>query len=231
MKKLEWEIGKAEFFRRLNFTEREFEARLALPDLKAVGKVIPLRNMEHIESIAPLSQALLLEIIRKIRTVDGQLPFKNSKICLGRVDARQLKIGQKFIYREKYQGLLENLPEIINRFAIADGLSDLGAYLFFGTDNEGKYAMSFYIPPMIEQHDSEFTIMDGVNRNYLNKQTSPSAMAIIIKNISVEFPCALHNWNEIQVISLAQKPENINDRYFELKENLFRDLKFLGIDG
>ncbi|MEK7560142.1 MAG: hypothetical protein AAB522_02490 [Patescibacteria group bacterium] len=231
MQKPKWEIKKEEFLRRLNFTEKDFEAKLSLPDLKAVAKVIPLRDMPEIESIAPLSQALLWEIIRKIKTFDGQRPFTNSKMYLGRIDARQLKIGQKFVYREKYQGLLENLPQIIKKFAIADGLCDLGAYLFFGIDTEGKYAMAFYIPPMIEQHNSEFVIMDGVNRNYLNKQTSPSAMAIIIKNVSVEFPCDLQDWDNTCVIGLAHKPEDMRDRYFNLKENLFRDLKFLGIDG
>lgn len=34
-----------------------------------------------------------------------------------------------------------------------------------------------------------------------------------------------------RLIPLAEKPANINDRYFELKKNLFRDLKYLGIDG
>ena len=120
--KPEWEIGKDEFFRRLNLTERDFEARLSLPDIKTVTRVLPLRDLANIESVVPLSQALLLEIVSKIKTFDGQLPFKNSKIVPYKVDPLNLKIGQKFAYRENYQGLLETLPNIFNKYYISRGL-------------------------------------------------------------------------------------------------------------
>jgi len=52
-----------------------------------------------------------------------------------------------------------------------------------------------------------------------------------IENISVAFPCGTKSWDKIQVISLADKPKNIQKRYFNLNQELFRDLKYLGIDG
>src|SRR3989344_3864690 len=231
MQKPEWEIGKDEFFRRLNLTERDFEARLSLLDIKTVTRIVPLRSLTHIESVVPLSQALLFEIISKIKTVDGKLPFKNSEVSLCRIDPRNLKIGQKFAYRENYQGLLETLPNILETSAVAGSFGDLGAYLFAGMDEEKKYAMAFYLPPMIEQHESNLVIMDGIHRNYLTKQMGSTIIAVIVKNVNVEFPCGRRNWQELTIIDLAQKPSDINERYFDLKKNLFRDLKFLGIDG
>jgi hypothetical protein len=58
-----------------------------------------------------------------------------------------------------------------------------------------------------------------------------TTLALIAKNVSVEFPCGRRSWEEMQIIDLVQKPKDINERYFDLKKNLFRNLKFLGIDG
>lgn len=231
MQKPEWEISKNEFFRRMNLTERDFEAKLSLPDLHAIKRIVPLKSLSLVESVVPLSHALLFELISKIRTMDGQLPFKNSKISLCKVDPRNLKIGQKFAYRENYQGILETLPNILQKFAIAGGFGDLGAYLFSGMDEGGQYAMAFYLPPIIEQHVADFVVMDGIHRNLLNKQMGSTILAIVVKNVDVEFPCGRRNWEELTIIDWAQKPTDINKRYFDLKQNLFRDLKFLGIDG
>ncbi len=73
--------------------------------------------------------------------------------------------------------------------------------------------------------------MDGIHRNYIAKQAGLAINAILVNSVSLPFPCDPRNWSEIQVISLADKPKDINERYFELQKELFRDLKYLGIDG
>ena len=74
-------------------------------------------------------------------------------------------------------------------------------------------------------------IMDGIHRNYIAKQTGHALNAILVDDIILPFPCAAKDWSEIQVIPLNQKPKDINERYFDLQQGLFRDLKYLGIDG
>ena len=73
--------------------------------------------------------------------------------------------------------------------------------------------------------------MDGIHRDYITKQLGCTINAILIKNVAIPFPCGIKSWEEIKVIGLAEKPKDINERYFNLQKELFRDLKYLGIDG
>ena len=74
-------------------------------------------------------------------------------------------------------------------------------------------------------------VMDGIHRDYIGKQTGLALTVIVAENISLPFPCSAKSWSDIKVISLSEKPKDINERYFDLKKELFRDLKYLGIDG
>ncbi len=227
----EWEISFKEYLERLQLSSKHFREQLNLPRIKDIKKVLPLRNLEKIESIIPIRNEVLLKMIRKIKTLDNRSPFKRSTISLVKVDPHQLKIGQKFVYRENYQNLLENLPKIFREFSISSGFSDLGAFMVFGTDKHQAYCLSYYIPPIIEKHKADLIIMDGIHRNFINKQMGATLNAIMVENVNAPFPCSIHSWDEIQIIPLKNKPRDINKRYFDLNKNLFRDLKYLGIDG
>ncbi len=228
----EWEIGKDEFLRRLDFSDSEFQRNLHLPNIKNIKRVVPLRYLQNIATApVPMTIDMLLRFISHIKTMDGQNPFKTHTVELSKIDPKQLKIGQKFVYRENYQDLLENLTGLFGRFAIPCGVSELGAYFIFGKDKDGLDAMACYTPPIIEQHNSSLIIMDGIHRSYITKQLGSTISALIVRGVDVPFPCGLHSWEDIGVISLDEKPKNINDRYFELEKGLFRDLKYFGIDG
>ena len=227
----EWEIEKNEFLRRIDASEKEFQNGLCLPSFKAVRRVVPLRYLNDITSApVPMTSKILNNLISHIRTLDQQKPFQKFTAVLGKVDPKQLKVGQKFVYRENYLDLLENLTGLFSRFSIPSGVTELGAYFIFGKDKDGEEAMACYTPPIIEQHDSHLVVMDGIHRNYITKLGS-TISAIIVRGISIPFPCGLHSWDEVEVISLREKPKDINDRYFELNKGLFRDLKYFGIDG
>lgn len=228
---LEWEIPFGEYLKRIHLGPEYFEDELCLPRIYKIEKVLPLKNLKEIHSVLPITNSFLLGIVKKIKTIDNQSPFKNATAELTKVDSNQLKVGQKFVYRENYQNMLENLPKIFKKFAISSGLSDLDAYMVFGADSRKNYCLSYYIPPIVEQHNDTLVIMDGVHRNYINKQWGTTLKAILIKNINVPFPCSFHPWNEIEIIPLKNKPKDIEKRYFDLNPNLFRDLKYLGIDG
>ncbi len=225
-----WEIEKREFFKRLHCSEEEFERQL-LPEVKQVRHVVPLRMLTHIESIVPIKLSMLKRITSKITTIDGQHPFEHVVPVLRKIDPRELRIGQKYVYRENYQDLLENLSGLFDSFAIHGSITNLEPHFAFGFDRDQVPSLAFYLPPIIEQHGNEFVIMDGIHRDYVVKQLGGTIDAIILRNPSVAFPCGMRPWSDIRVIGIADKPERIKDRYFELNENLFRNLKYLGIDG
>jgi hypothetical protein len=229
----EWKIGSQEYLERLAMNLAEFEDRLQLPNLKTVTKVIPLRGIKKV--LAPpiaMSKEMLLYLIRRIKTMDGQLAFPEAQIQIVKIDPRHLKIGQKFAYRENYQELLETVPNLFHRYCATNGgLADLGAYFIFGLDENNEHSLACYVPPLIEKHWGELVIMDGIHRDFIFLQAGSTLNAILIDKIEANFPCGPHDWSDIKVISLKDKPKNIDDRYFELEKGLFRDLKHLGIDG
>ena len=226
-----WEIDKREFFKRLHCSEEEFERQLFVPEVKKVRHIVPLRNLAHVESIMPISKTMLKRTISKILTLDGARPFEHVTPVLRRVDPRELRVGQKYVYRENYQNLLENLSGLFDSFAIEGSVTSLAPHFAFGLDSDGIPSLAFYLPPIIEQHNNELVIMDGIHRDYIVKQLGGTILAILIPRVSIPFPCGIHPWSDVQVIGANDKPPNIEDRYFELNKNLFRNLKYLGIDG
>lgn len=118
---------------------------------------------------------------------------------------------------------------IFDEYLICSGIYDLGAFVLTGLDAQGNHCLAYYLPPIIEQHKKGLIIMDGIHRNFINR--SHAINAIIIDNVKIPFPCSHHSWKEIQVIPLKNKPKDIKKRYFDINSDLFRDLKYLGIDG
>jgi len=230
----QWQIDSQEYLKRLGLDREDFEKQLKLPQVVDMKQIVPLRDMKEVQSIVPIDSEMLSYLIRRIRTLDGRMPFQNSEISQVMTNTRQLKIGQKYVYRENYQALLEHgVSDLFkNFFGEWAGLGNLWAYFIFGLDRENKYSMACYIPPIIEVHGSRSLIMDGIHRNYIARQSGLSTInALLVENIEVPFPCSVKNWKEIQVIPLAEKPKQLEDRYFDLNKYLFRDLKYLGIDG
>ena len=227
-----WQIDAQEYLKRLNLRPEEFRKRLKLPDIEGMTKIIPLRDLVSIHSLIPVSSDMVLYLLRQIRTLDSRMPFGNIKTQMVRMDPRQLKIGQKFVYRENYQKILEGVPDIFRQFMVtAGGLGDLGAYFVFGLNGDDRYAMACYLPPIVEKQGTELVIMDGIHRNYIAKQAGLAVNAILVEGVELPFPCGIHDWSDITVIPLAEKPKELAERYFDLNKGLFRDLKYLGIDG
>lgn len=228
-----WEIPTEDYFERIHLDIAEFEKQLHLPDLGHVTKIVPLRRISEIHSLIPITSEMLTYLVRRISTLDGGLPYKNASIQMVKVDPRQLKIGQKYVYRENYQKLMEEVPGILRNFMVTSGgLSDLGAYFVFGINGDtDALCLACYLPPIIEQHSWGLPVMDGIHRNYISKQSGGTPNSILVRNVELPFPCDAQNWSKIEIIPLADKPDRIEDRYFGLNKGLFRNLKYLGIDG
>lgn len=228
-----WEIEKKEFLGRLGCSESDFMTRLSLPKIEKVERVVPLKHIEYITSLTPLSAELLIYLLRRVKTLSGELPFKDATFELSVLTPEHLEIGQRFVYRENYQQLLEGFSDLFRGFMMPSGFTQLGAYFICGKDYDGVNSSAFYIPPIVESHGKgrAFVIMDGIHRNYMVRQLRGSIAAIIVSDIALPFPCASHPWSGLSVINIKDKPVNIGERYFALREELFRDLKYLGIDG
>lgn len=228
-----WQISPDEYLQRLGLNLSDFTKALRLPDVAAVQKIVPLRTIREVTSPPiPISQELLAWLLRRTRTMSGQSPFLNATFQTAKIDPRHLKVGQKFIYRENYQRLLEEIPDLFHKFPSGNGhLSDLGAYFVFGKTEQDEPSLACYIPPLIEKHGSDLVIMDGIHRDYIIMQAGATTNAILIGGVEVPFPCSFHDWSDMKVIPLAQKPTDVRERYFNLHPELFRDLKYLGIDG
>jgi len=224
-------IEKRDFLTRLGCNEQDFQKQLRLPDLGKIERVISLRSMQSVEAISPISKELCLNIVSHMQTMNGHYPFKKSSIKLTKFDPNNIKVGQRFAYRENLTGILENLPAFFKNFMTPSGVSELGAYFIFGKDADGTPSLACYMPPIVERHGKHIVIMDGIHRNYIAMQFGVSLNGIFVENISIPFPCGMREWSELRVISLTEKPKNLNDRYFDLTKELFRDLKYLGIDG
>ena len=227
----EWEIAKDEFLKRLQTSENELETRLRLPSLSRVARIIPLRHMGRVKAVVPVSKDLLGCVISKMTTLSGELVFPNSSVQLCKIDPSHLMVGQRFVYRENYQNLLEELPHLLGDFLISTGINDIGAYFIFGLDKDGLESMACYLPPLVENQTGGLVVMDGIHRSYITKQLGATMNAILITDVAIPFPCGTHPWSDVRVVSLEDKPQDIYERYFDLNKSLFRDLKYLGIDG
>jgi len=229
--KPEWEIELNDFLSRLGLNDNDFVKKLCLPDLGAIKHIVPLRFMREIEQISPISKEMTFFLLSQMKTMNGHRPFRNSKIRLSQYHPANLKVGQKYAYEENLTGVLKGLPSFFEKFMIPCGVSELGSWFLFGKDIDGVPAMACYMPPIVERHGKNLVIMDGIHRNFIAKQFGVSINVILVEEISIPFPCSMREWCELQVISLNDKPKDINERYFDLTKELFRDLKYLGIDG
>lgn len=200
-------------------------------DPSRIKHVIGLREMKEIISMNAMSRGYLNHLLARIGTANSfdKKVYENAKISFARIDPYSLRLGQKFVYRKNYIAIMENFPNLFGDFHVSRGISKLTAFIIIGKDKDGSIALAHYLPPIIEIHDGRLVLLDGVHRNFIVKNSGTTIEAIIIKNINVPFPCAPQKWREVKVID--NKPEKIEDRYFELKPELFRDLKSIGIDG
>ena len=228
----QWRITPQEYLERLHLDLDEFKKQLHLPNVENISQIIPLRDIEKVVSLIPINLKMLTYMLKLTKTLDKRMPFTGINLKMVRIDPHHVKIGQKFVYREKYQNLMENIPNLFNQFLVSPGgLSGLGAFFVFGYNGNGAYSLACYLPPIIEKHGSDLLVMDGIHRNYIAKQAGLALNAILVENVNLPFPCSSRDWSDVEIIPNHEKPKELRDRYFDLEEGLFRDLKYLGIDG
>jgi hypothetical protein len=220
-------IALEEFLKRTGFSQQE----LLFLHAPSITHVISLRDMKHIETVMVMPRPYLERLLSCIGLVGAPniKVYEKCSIRLMRIDPSQLYLGQRYVYRKKYTSIMENFRDLFREFSITRGISKLTALIVLGKDKDKNHSLAHYLPPIIEAHANKTIIMDGVNRNFIIRNSGTTIESIVVEDVNVTFPCVVRPWDDISVID--DKPEREEDRYFDFRPSLFRDLKSVGIDG
>src|SRR3989344_3284427 len=122
-----WKISPQEYFQRIDLTIEDFKNELHLPDISRIENIVPLREIKKVHCIIPMQFDLMTHLLRKVETLDGDIPpYIASTFTVMKISPRQLSLGQRYIYREKYISLVENAFEVFSEFPGLDsGLGDM----------------------------------------------------------------------------------------------------------
>lgn len=217
----------AEFLERINISQET----LALPNSEKIQQVVSPRDMAKVDLVVAMPTRYLQGLLLNVSLIGSPKikVFTDCQVYLMRFDPAQLFIGQRYVYRKKYISILENFENLFEGFLITRGISKLTAFIILGRDRQGILSLAHYIPPLVERHNNELLLMDGIHRNFITRRSGTTIESIFIDKVRVPFPCEAVPWEKIIVTDL--KPDKKEDRFFNLRSELFRDLEFVGIDG
>ncbi|MBI1957224.1 MAG: hypothetical protein HYS44_02095 [Candidatus Niyogibacteria bacterium] len=204
---------------------------LGFNEWSKIEVVTSLRDIAEVLDVKAMHASYLEGLLRNVGLASDpeQRPYRDATIQHLQIDPRQMLVGQRYAYRSKYSALIERFDHFFGSYILPSGFSILMPQIVIGRVADGRLVLANYLPPIIESHNGEFIILDGIHRDLITQRTGATIQAILIKNIGAAFPCAGREWKDIRFAD--EKPEKLEDRYFELNPDLFRDLKSLGIDG
>lgn len=192
--------------------------------------VVSLRDLTRIVNIQIMSVAYLEGLVwNTVLEGNNEIrPYEGCRVERARMDPSNLLVGQTFVERPKYQRLVEDLASVFDAFCTNKGFAKCTSLIVLGTTRDEKMAVSHYIPPIVEEQNGGLYLLDGMHRNFLTRAIGTTIETIIIKRVRSPFPCQVRDWGLVKVVE--QKPPR-PERFFDLKPELFRDLKWVGIDG
>lgn len=204
----------------------DFSSRWA--DIEAV---VSLRALKRIDAIEIMPREYCRRLLEHTTLVGDKtvFPYRDCRITMIRVDVHDVAVGQTFVQRDKYAAILENFHGIFDGFSVSRGISKLTALRILGKDSAGRVALAHYLPPILEVHNGRRVLMDGIHRSFLIMNSGTTIESIVINDVRIPFPCSFNDWSEVHCVDT--KPPEMKDRYFNLKPELFRDVKFVGVDG
>jgi hypothetical protein len=191
--------------------------------------IVSLRQLVTVEALEPMRRDYLEQLMQSITLAgaDRTPVYCRSSVETMRIDPQSIVLGQTFVERGKYQRFLETFNSLFSSFCVPRGVAKLSACVALGKTHDGAYAIAHYIPPIVERNAGELTLLDGVHRMFLGKQIGTTIECVVVSP-HVPFPADVHGWDRVSVVS--EKPA-LNDRYSNLRPELFRDLKYVGVDG
>lgn len=195
----------------------------------SVEVITSLREMVIVQSVQVMPFEYLKQLLTRV-PLNGEgnhQVYCGCEIHTARVDPSSLIIGQTFVERAKYQSFLEKFQDAFAGFCVTRGVAKCTALIAFGLTHEGRPAIAHYLPPIVEIHN-EWCLLDGIHRNFLVKTVGTTLESIFVRNVTAPFPCGLQEWGKISIVS--EKPPR-DKRFVNLQPQLFRNLKYIGIDS
>jgi len=195
-------------------------------------EVVSLRDLVSFEGAQFMQMEYLRLILTHVEAAGGNRSrvYENAKISLQQVSPGSFRIGQRVIEQQKFVLMMEKFNDtLFRKFCVLPGTAYLPPMVILGRVADGTLAIAHYVPPIAEMNGgSKWTLMDGLHRNYIIRAGGGTTMVVGIEGVHIPFPCDLHDWEEIRVVN--SKPP-LEERYFNLRPDRFRDLKKFGIDG
>lgn len=198
---------------------------------KRVKLVTSLRCLRDIEDVRSMPVDYLEQLLWHVRLFGNEevRVYEGCSFSIARLDPNRVQVGQTFVERSKYQALIEGFHGIFQKFCMVEGVSGLGAYMVLGTDVSGVRSLAHYVPPIVEINGNpKGQLLDGLHRFFLARALGTTSESVVIENACQPFPCELRDWEDVSVVSAKPREDK---RFFRLRRDMFRDVKYVGIDG
>jgi hypothetical protein len=200
--------------------------------LEGVRRIVALRDLLVVEALLAMPRLYLDNLIRNVTLVGSPevRPYAEAVIEPLRLDPRGLSVGQTFLQRSKYQNLMEKTQNLFADFSAVNGFSKRTAAIAIGRLQGGERCLAHYVPPIVEinQHSLRPFLLDGIHRNFVVMSAGTTIESVVIRGVTTPLPCSVRSWGDVRPVD--EKPPK-QDRFFNLKPELFRDVKHIGIDG
>lgn len=217
-------IDLSEFGRRTGLDMRE------LAHMSRADRIVSPRDIAVAHHMIAMRIPYLKRLIESVPLVGDpqRKPYAGCRIDRYRIDPRMSKIGQTFVERRKIGALHEMFGAMFRDHDVPYGISKKGAWWIFGETTEGDRAIAQYLPPIVEQIVDRHAVLDGIHRFSIIATAGTTLEIVKISDPKESFPCDLQKWGAIKHVD-AKPPKD--QRFFNLRPDLFRDLKYVGIDG
>lgn len=217
-------------------TRADFQKRTGIPRdvlCRHWGKakqVVSLREIKDVDLVSDMPRDYIRGLADAI-PLSGEpniFPYRGCKVRVLDIDPATVLVGQRFVQNDKLLNLIGGLRRVFADFPGIRGFSNLTAKIVLGRSANGLPVIAHYLPTIVEEHEDELIALDGMHRQFIVRGVGGTLAAIGIRKVGAPFPCDVHHHREIAMVD-AKPP--MEQRYFNLKPELFRDLKAVGIDG
>lgn len=217
-------IELGEFGRRIKMDMRE------LAQMSGADRIVSPRQIAEARYMLAMRLDYLEKLLSSVPLQGDRdrRPYAGCRIDRYRIDPRMSKIGQTFIERGKISALHEMSDAMFHEHDVPYGISKKGASWIFGVTAGGDRAIAQYLPPIVEHVGGRHAVLDGIHRFSYVRGAGTTIEIVKISDPKEPFPCDLQKWGAAKPVD-AKPPKA--ERFFNLRPELFRDLKYVGIDG
>lgn len=197
---------------------------------RGADRIVSLRQITRVTDIRLMNDEYLTRLLRSV-TLTGdpdRRPYEGCKVKRLRADPEMLAVGQTFVEERKLLDLQSDFSAVFEGSGASRGFAKKGAMIVLGETADGEHALAHYLPPIIEWHGDRHGLLDGMHRCYSAMRVGTTVEIIKVCFPTLPFPCAFGHWRDVRLVS-AKPPKE--DRFMDLRPDLFRDLKYVGIDG